>query len=303
MIQFPDIQSEVQFIQKFKNIELSVLREDQIHPTISGNKFRKLKYNLTEFSNGNYDSILTFGGAFSNHIYAVAAAGEQFGIQTIGIIRGEELAKKTDLNPTLDFAQNCGMKLKFVSRNDYRNKTNPGFLNELKAEYGNFYLLPEGGTNDLAVKGCEEILGSHTSGFDFICCPVGTGGTVSGLVNSAKNHQKIIGFPVLKNAEFLEDEIKNFTNRLNWELIFDFHFGGYAKVNEELLDFINGFKTQFDVNLEPVYTGKMMFGILKLIEDDFFPKNSKILAVHTGGLQGIEGMNQKLKHKNQSIIR
>lgn len=303
MIQFSDIKSEVQFIQKFKNIELSVLREDEIHPAISGNKFRKLKYNLAEFSTGNFDSILTFGGAFSNHIYAVAAAGKEFGIKTTGIIRGEELAEKMDSNPTLTFAKNCGMKLKFISRNDYRNKENQDFLNELKSEFGNFYLLPEGGTNDLAVKGCEEILGNHTSEFDFICCPVGTGGTVSGLVNSATNHQNILGFPVLKNAEFLENEIKNLTNRLNWKLIFDFHFGGYAKVNEELLDFINGFRNHFDVNLEPVYTGKMMFGILKLIEQNYFPENSKILAVHTGGLQGLEGMNQKLKHKNQSIIR
>jgi 1-aminocyclopropane-1-carboxylate deaminase len=301
MIQFSDIKSEVQFIQKFKNIELSVLREDEIHPSISGNKFRKLKYNLEAFSKGNFDSILTFGGAYSNHIYAVAAAGKEFGIQTIGIIRGEELSEKPDSNPTLSFAKNCGMKLEFISRNEYRNKENQDFLEELKKEFGDFYLLPEGGTNALAVKGCEGILGSHTSEFDFICCAVGTGGTISGLINSAENYQKIIGFPALKNAGFLKNEIKKYSNRSNWELIYDFHFGGYAKVNNELLDFINGFKKQFDVNLEPVYTGKMMFGILKLIRQNYFPENSKILAVHTGGLQGMEGINQRLNKKTKAF--
>ncbi len=297
MIQFPEIQPETQFIQKKNDIELFILREDRIHPDISGNKFRKLKYNLEVFSKGNYDSILTFGGAYSNHIYATAAAGKEFGIKTVGVIRGEELIHKVDENPTLKFARNCGMKLKFISRESYRNKANPEFLNGLKSEFGNIYILPEGGTNELAVKGCEKILNNQTEKFDLICVPVGTGGTISGIIRSAKPHQKILGFPALKGADFLKNEIKKNTLRSNWELITDFHFGGYAKVNHELLNFINGFKNEFNVTLDPVYTGKMMFGILKLIEKGFFSKESKVLAIHTGGLQGIEGMNQKLNQK------
>lgn len=303
MIQFPEIQSEIQFIKKENEVELYILREDEIHPTISGNKFRKLKYNLIEFQKGNYNAILTFGGAYSNHISAVAAAGKEFRFKTIGIIRGEEIIDKIHENPTLTFAQNCGMEFKFISRELYRNKSNSEFLNELKAEFGNVYILPEGGTNELAVKGCEEILGNPTSEFDFICCPIGTGGTIAGIINSSENHQKILGFPALKEGEFLKNEIKNFSSRSNWELISDFHFGGYAKVNDELLDFINEFKRRFDVNLEPIYTGKMFFGIFELMKNNYFPKGSRILAVHTGGLQGIDGMNKKLELKNKTIIK
>jgi|SRR5690606_4101279 len=294
MIQFPEIQSEIQFLTKSNEVELQILREDQIHPNISGNKFRKLKYNLEEFSKGNYDAILTFGGAYSNHISAVAAAGKEFDIKTIGIIRGEELAEKIAENPTLRFARNCGMQFKFISREQYRNKSNPAFLEELKSEFDNIYILPEGGTNELAIKGCEEILGNHTRGFDFICCPVGTGGTISGLINSAENHQKILGFPALKDSDFLNEEIKNWTKPSHFRLISDYHFGGYAKIKPELLTFINGFKDEFNVNLDVIYTGKMMFGIFQLIQNGFFPEGSKILAVHTGGIQGNKGMNQKL---------
>lgn len=303
MIPFPEIKAEIQFVQDKNGIELFILREDKIHPSISGNKFRKLKYNLGEFQKGNYDSVLTFGGAYSNHISAVAAAGKEFGIKTIGIIRGEELADQTEENPTLRFAKSCGMEFKFISREQYRFKSNPAFLEELKSEFGNIYILPEGGTNPLAVKGCEEILGSHTEIFDFICCPVGTGGTVSGLINSAQNHQKILGFPALKDSDFLKNEINLYANRSNWELVPQFHFGGYGKTCEELINFTNYFKKEFEIPLDPVYTAKMIFGILELIKEGFFPRGSKVLAVHTGGLQGIEGMNEKLKRKNKTIIK
>ena len=302
MNSFPEIKAKVQFLEKRKGVEISLLREDQIHPEISGNKFRKLKYNLEEFSKGNHETILTFGGAYSNHISATAAAGKEFGIKTIGIIRGEELEEKRSENPTLRFAENCGMQFKFISREQYRNKTSPKFLDELKSEFGKCYILPEGGTNDLAVKGCEEILGNHTKDFDFICCPVGTGGTISGLINTAENHQKILGFPALKDSEYLMEEIKRWTNRSNFELISDYHFGGYAKVNPELLDFLNAFKSQFDVTLDAIYTGKMLFGIYQIMDKGYFPTHSKILAVHTGGIQGNEGMNQKLKQTNNKLI-
>ncbi len=302
MIQFPEINSKIQFLKKEKEVELHLLREDLIHPTISGNKFRKLKYNLIEFTKGNYSALLTFGGAYSNHISATAAAGKEFKIPTIGIIRGEEFELKFPENPTLKFAKNCGMKLKFISREQYKNKTNPDFLDQLKSEFGEIYILPEGGTNHLAVEGCEEILNQQTKEFDYICCAVGTGGTISGIINSAKKHQKIIGFPALKDSDFLNDEIKNWTGRSNFMLVSDYHFGGYAKVNPELIDFINEFKDQFDVTLDAVYTGKMMFGLDQLIKNGFFSSNTKVLAVHTGGIQGNEGMNQKLNKRNKTLI-
>jgi len=302
VIHFPDIASEIQSIPH-EGIELSILREDKIHPEISGNKFRKLKYNLAAFTDGDFDSLLTFGGAYSNHIAAVAAAGKEFGFQSIGIIRGEELASKVHENPTLKFAQNCGMKLKFISREAYRQKTNPLFLEELQAEFGKVYVLPEGGTNEWAVKGCTEILGAHTSGFDFICCAVGTGGTLAGLIRSAENHQRILGFPALKDSDFLKDEINRYVNRSNWELIQEYHFGGYGKVCPELINFTNDFKNATNIQLDPVYTSKMLFGVSAMAKAGYFPKGSRVLAIHTGGLQGVEGMNKRLKRKNKTILK
>jgi len=267
---------------------------------VSGNKLRKLKYNLREAKKKKKDTLLTFGGAFSNHIAAVAFAGKENGFKTIGIIRGEELDLK-HLNATLIFAKSCGMKFKFVSRDSYRNKASKPFVNQLKNEFGDFFLIPEGGTNQLAVKGCEEILDDVKEAFDYVCCPVGTGGTISGLINSSSPNQKIIGFSALK-GDFLSAEITKFTAKTNWELISDYHFGGYAKINDELIQFINQFKVLHKVPLDPIYTGKMMFGIYDLIEKKYFKKGSKILAIHTGGLQGIEGMNAKLKQQNKPLI-
>ena len=282
-------------------IELYIKPEYLSHPKISGNKLRKLKYNLIEAKCLNQNRLLTFGGAFSNHISAVAAAGKQHRFSTIGIIRGEELFDKIESNPTLKFAQECGMIFKFVSREVYRHKFSKEFIESLEAEFGSFYLLPEGGTNALAIQGCEEILIKEDAMFDFICCPVGTGGTISGIINSSKLHQKILGFPALK-GDFLKEEITKFATKSNWELIHDYHFGGYAKINPELISFINRFKANYNIPLDPIYTGKMMFGIFDLIQQGYFPSGSKILAIHTGGLQGIEGMNLILEQKKQPLI-
>jgi 1-aminocyclopropane-1-carboxylate deaminase len=228
-------------------------------------------------------------------------------LKSIGIIRGDELGKNVEKtlenNATLREAHKNGMTFEFVSREAYRNKLSKEFSNTLKQKFGDFYLIPEGGTNNLAVKGCEEILTEEDLKFDYICCAVGTGGTISGLINSAKEHQKVIGFPALK-GDFLNDEIQQFvTNTKNWRLENDYHFGGYAKYTEELISFINGFSEEKYILLDPIYTGKMIFGILDLIKKDIFPATSKILAIHTGGIQGIEGFNQKLKNKNQQIIK
>lgn len=273
-----------------------------VHPYISGNKFRKLKYNLIEAKHQKKEILLTFGGAFSNHVAAVASAGKEFGFSTVGIIRGEELIHKVEDNPTLKFAKQCGMVFKFISREDYKNKTSKLFIQNLKNEFEDFYLIPEGGTNQLAIKGCEEILTDDDKEFDYICCSVGTGGTISGLINSSFPHQKILGFPALK-GDFLQEEISKFATNYDWELITDYHFGGYAKINTELISFINQFKNEYNIPLDPVYTGKMMFGVFDLFKKGFFPKDSKILTIHTGGLQGIEGMNTILKQKHLPLIR
>ncbi|MBB3123833.1 1-aminocyclopropane-1-carboxylate deaminase [Mesoflavibacter sabulilitoris] len=284
-----------------KNIELSIKREDLIHPFVSGNKYRKLKYNVLQAREENKTTLLTFGGAFSNHIAAVASAGKAEGFNTIGIIRGEELKDKVDTNPTLSFAKSCGMTFNFISRKDYRHKSNPNFISNLKDRFGDFYLIPEGGTNNLAIKGCQEILNEKDSKFDYICCAVGTGGTVSGIINASKSNQKVLGFSSLK-GDFLNKDISKFATSTNWELITDYHFGGYGKINDSLITFINKFKSENKIPLDPIYTGKMMFGIFDLIKKGYFKPNSKILAIHTGGLQGIEGMNAKLKKQNKPLI-
>jgi 1-aminocyclopropane-1-carboxylate deaminase len=282
-------------------ISLEIKREDLLHPFISGNKFRKLKYNLLQAKAENQETVLTFGGAYSNHIAAVAYAGKEQGFKTIGVIRGDELGDKIAENPTLQFAQECGMQFEFVTREAYRLKTEPDFIANLQQKFGSFYLVPEGGTNEYAIKGCEEILTEEDTAFDFICCAVGTGGTISGIINSALPHQKVLGFPALK-GDFLKDEIRKFAANKNWELITDYHFGGYGKVNEELVQFINQFYKQTQVPLDPIYTGKMVFGVIDLIQKNYFPDNAKILLIHTGGLQGIQGMNVILKNKNKTLI-
>jgi 1-aminocyclopropane-1-carboxylate deaminase len=282
-------------------IELFIKREDLLHPVISGNKFRKLKYNIRAAKDQNKKKLLTFGGAFSNHIVAVAGAGKEFGFETIGIIRGEELEEKINENPSLAVAQQFGMKFVFVSRDTYKLKETPEFLEEMQSQFGDFYLLPEGGTNELAIKGCEEILNELDSEFSYVCTSVGTGGTVSGIINSAASHQNIIGFSSLK-GDFLQKDITKFAKQKNWTINCEYHFGGYGKVTNELIEFMNSFYIQYEIPLDPIYTGKMMFGILDLIQKDFFPPNSKILAIHTGGLQGIAGMNLKLEKSGKTKI-
>ena len=296
-----DVSSENQFIAEFSDgIKLYLKREDLLHPEVSGNKFRKIKYNLQEALRQNKKTMLTFGGAYSNHITATAAAGRIAGIKTIGVIRGEELGadleKTLKGNPSLNFAHSCGMQFHFVSRKQYREKTTETFQQKLKDEFGDFYLLPEGGTNELAVKGCKEILGPGDEEFDFICSAVGTGGTISGIINASGENQRVLGYPALK-GNFLAEEIKKYSSKNNYELILNYHFGGYAKVNSELINFINKFKKKYQIQLDPIYTGKLVFGIFDQIKRGEFPAGSKILAIHTGGIQGIEGVNNILRKK------
>ena len=283
------------------NSQVSIKPEYLIHPRVSGNKFRKLKYNLEKAQLQNHKGLLTFGGGFSNHIAATASAGQELNIPTVGVIRGEELVTQIESNPTLRYAKSCGMHLEFVSRSSYNKKTDPAYLLQLLETFKDYYILPEGGTNALAIKGCEEILTVKDQSFDIICCAVGTGGTIAGVINRSLLTQKIIGFPALK-GEFLKEDICKFATQSNWELWGDYHFGGYAKVDSKLIKFMNDFKLIYNIPLDPVYTAKMMYGIFEGIRSGEIPQTAKVLAIHTGGLQGIEGMNLRLKEKKLEEI-
>jgi 1-aminocyclopropane-1-carboxylate deaminase/D-cysteine desulfhydrase-like pyridoxal-dependent ACC family enzyme len=286
-------------------VRLFVKRDDLIHPQFGGNKWRKLKYNLIQAKNNNVDTLLTFGGAWSNHIYATAAAGRHFGFKTIGLIRGE---KHQPLNPTLSFAKECGMRLHYLDRKQYRQKNDASFKNELLDRFGEVYLLPEGGSNRLALKGCEEIVHETMTQlqqpFDVICCASGTGATLAGLVSAMatdKNaHKKMaIGFSALKGGEFLSSEVSNLLGynaednlpSTNWRIESNYHFGGYAKINDDLIHFMKDFQAQYNITLDAVYTAKMFYGLFELIKANTFKPDSNIVAVHSGGLQGNKGFN------------
>lgn len=279
-----------------QNISVHVKRLDLIHPQVNGNKWFKLKYNLEKASTSEHKTLLTFGGAFSNHIFSTASAGKIFGLKTIGIIRGE---KPANWSPTLLHAKKCGMQLEFITRLTYAEKETEDFNGWLHEEYGSFHLVPEGGSNYLGVNGCMEILTeADKKNYDIICCACGTGATLAGLLLSASPKQKIIGFPVFKNGEFLKQEVikhlkyflmnEEIANEFQsqFSLITDYHFGGYAKWNDELLQFIRDFENQHKIPLDQVYTGKMMFGVLDLARKKHFAPETRILIIHTGGLQG-----------------
>jgi len=276
-----------------KQIKLFIKREDLNDKFISGNKWYKLKYNLNEAEKLGYKNLLTFGGAFSNHIHATAAAGKKYGFKTIGVIRGEE---HLPLNPTLSFAIENGMLIEYLDRKSYRNKYGDELIKRLKNKYGDFYLIPEGGSNHLAIKGCAEIIPAIDIKFDFICSACGTGGTLAGLILGLNSKSFALGFSVLKGGEFLYQNIRNLIshyqkdNLKNWQINLEYHFGGYAKINSELVKFCNDFEQRHNIPIEPIYTGKMFYGIFDLIKQDFFSKNVTIVAIHSGGLQGLDGL-------------
>ena len=286
-------------------INLFVLRTDQIHPTISGNKWYKLKYNMVEIKQNGIDTLLTFGGAYSNHIHAAASAGKLLNIKTIGVIRGEEY---NPLNPTLASAKENGMHLHYVDRKTYRERRNPEFIQSLHEKFGKFYLLPEGGTNQLALRGCREIINNIKIDFDLICSACGTGGTIAGLIAELNGSKKAIGFAVLKGADFLRTDVEKLISEYtgksyaNWQINQDYHFGGYAKISEELLRFVLRFREINKIPIEPIYTGKMFYGIYKLATDGFWEKGETIIAVHSGGLQGLAGLNERIKQKHPDYV-
>lgn len=283
-----------------KNCRLFIKREDLIHPEISGNKYWKLFFNVKNYLEENSDNpkIVTFGGAFSNHIFAVSALGKELNIKTLSIIRGDELKDNWQENPTLFKANQNGMSFRFVSRTEYRDKEK--LAENLQREFSEALIMPEGGTNKLAIEGVKFMLGKETNEFDYLCCAVGTGGTLAGISKFAETQQKVLGFKAVKD-DSLENKIFELSGRKNFQLI-DAGEKGYGKFSDEDVQFIKDFYKQYKVPLEPIYTGKMFKKIFKLIEADFFQKDAKILAFHTGGLQGISGANEKLRKEGKKLI-
>lgn len=282
-----------------KKIQLFVKRDELIHPVIQGNKWRKLKYNLLAAAEQSATTILSFGGAYSNHLHALAATGQLFNFKTIGIIRGERPAT---LSPSLQDMQDWGMQLEFISRADYRMRDSSEFIQQLKQKYGAFYLIPEGGNNATGRYGCGELLDELEQAYDVICCEVGSGAQFSALVSQharssqAAHHTHYLGFVVMKNPALLQQLEDYFQQQTisysNWSLNQEYHFGGFARATDTLHEFIHQFKRQHGIQLEPVYSGKMLYGIYQLIEQDYFKPGSRILAIHGGGLQGLRGFSE-----------
>ena len=299
----PGIITPVQSIQDERltkrHIKLHVKREDLVDPLIQGNKWHKLRLNLEQARNTGQSTLLTFGGCYSNHIHATAAAGLRYGFKTIGIIRGP---KPTHYSPTLRDAKAAGMRLQFIDRETYRHKHLPEVLQSIVEPWGPVYVIPEGGSNRYAVEGCCEFVQNINSEFGVVCCPCGTGGTLAGLIKGLQGKHHALGFAVLKNAGFLNKDIEMFLAEAdselfnNWSVNLDYHFGGYAKSNAKLERFIVEFYQQTQIPLEPVYSGKMFYGLYDLIDQGYIIPGTRILAVHTGGLQGLEGF-PRLKNK------
>lgn len=266
-------------------VRLLLKRDDLINPDIPGNKWRKLKYNLEAARAQDHDLMLTFGGAYSNHIRATAAAGFHFGFSTVGVIRGEE---HLPLNPTLGYAASLGMRLTYLDRATYRDKASPDVIAGLRERFGRFYLLPEGGTNELAVRGCAELPAEIGQPFDVICCPCGTGGTLAGIAQGLRDGQRALGFSVLKGGEFLERQVEELqaissgAPSGNWAIEHGFHFGGFARRGPLLDRFIADFARRHRLELDWVYTAKMMYGLYALAGQPALPPGTTIVAVITG---------------------
>jgi 1-aminocyclopropane-1-carboxylate deaminase len=310
---FQKLNAPIEFIDRINGVELWIKREDKIHSFISGNKWRKLKYYLQDFEKSDKTEFLTFGGAFSNHIAATAYLGNLLKIKTKALVRGEEVGSNT----TLDFCRENGMQITPISRSDYKKKDSSNFLDDLTQIYPKAYTIPEGGKGILGVRGCVEILNGIDTSFDWVCCAGGTATTFSGLILSDFTSQYVL-YPALKGGRFLMDNVEayiadyqsSFSTTNNGKKIVphpysleeDYHFGGYGKVNADLVNFMNAFHEKYGIPLDPIYTAKMMFGVMEGIKSGKFSKGDRVLTIHTGGLQGIRGMNKRLELKNQNTI-
>ncbi len=280
------------------NVNIFMKRIDLVHPIISGNKWYKMKYNIAEMLNQGKDTLLTFGGAYSNHLHAAAYAGKIFGLKTIGLLRGEE---HLPLNETLKSSIDNGMEIHYVDRSRFRERESEAFLDEVKQKFGEVFILPLGGTNEIALKGCAEIVEQIDMDFDYICSASGSGGTFAGIVAGLEGSKKGIAFPALKGGEFLEGIISDLVFEYsgkkysNWSLNTDYHFGGFAKLTRELVEFTKEFKRLNEFELDYIYTNKMMFGIAELIKSGYFKSGETIVAIHSGGLQGNLGMMERIE--------
>ena len=281
-----------------RGVRLLLWRDDLAHSDLPGNKARKLKYNLAAARQQGHNTLLTFGGAYSNHIAAVATAGRLYGFQTIGLIRGDAPIPGAALNPTLARAATDGMALHYLDRSTYRRRSEPKFLAEMQARYGLAYVLPEGGTNALALPGCAELVAEirQQVAFDALAVAVGTGGTLAGLLTGLAGAEQAVGVAALKNGSFLRAEVDALTQaatgeqpHASYSVQTDYHFGGYAKYSAELLAFIARFRQRHQVLLDPIYTGKLLFGVLDLIGRGHFAPGRTVVAIHTGGQQAWAG--------------
>lgn len=291
--------SKNEFVTTIEGVSITIKREDLLHPAISGNKYRKLKHNFLDLPK-NLEGVYTFGGAYSNHLVATAAAGHLHGIPTYGFVRGDEL-KDHVRNPSLAYCEQQGMKLIFLSRDDYRKKEQaPSVLSLCRKK--NILGIPEGGTNELALKGCREILTESDKRFTAVCCAVGTGGTLMGMMQSGNAKQHFLGIQVVRDQKVSQWLINNTPAHVDLNLLSEFDFGGYAKVPDELVDFINTFYKSYQILLDPIYTGKLLFGIFALIKSGQWRWGKKVLIIHTGGIQGIKGFNQKQQQKGNQCI-
>lgn len=268
-----------------RGVRLLLKRDDLIHPEIPGNKWRKLTHNLTAAEEQGHTALLTFGGAYSNHIRAVAAAGRACGLRTIGVIRGE---RTEPLNWSLRYAASRRMQLTYLDRETYRHKHEPGVIEGLRQRFGEFYLLPEGGSNALAVRGCAELPGEIDERFDVICCSCGTGGTLAGIAAGLRPGQRALGFSALKGGQFLAGEVAELQRQArgavtdNWTVNHEFHFGGFAKRTADLDDFIADFRGRHGLDLDWIYVAKMLYGVLTLVDHGHFAAGTTIVAVITG---------------------
>lgn len=268
-----------------RQIELYIKRDDLLHPVISGNKWRKLKYSLDHALSLGSDTLISMGGAYSNHLHALAYVGKVLGLKTIGLIRGEQ---PLVLSTTLNDIKRWNMELRFVSRTDYRLLRQYKNYNTLPGLKSGEYWLPEGGATNLALQGVAELITEIGIPYDSFCVPCGTGATLAGVAEVASESVSVLGFAALKNASFLTADVDALLSqsRNNWQINLDYHFGGFGKINAELSAFIEEFELKSAIPLEPIYTGKMIYGIYDLIKKNYFKPGQRIIALHTGGLQG-----------------
>jgi 1-aminocyclopropane-1-carboxylate deaminase len=273
-----------------QGLKVFIKRDDMIHPIISGNKWRKLKYLLKQAQVENKTHLVTFGGAYSNHLLATAAAAAKFGFKSTGFVRGEEVN-----NDTLFLCRLHGMNLIFTDRESYRDK--PSLFSKHFADNNEAFFIDEGGASALAAKGCSELIDELSETYDHIFCACGTGTTAAGIINGLSEQKLLTQFhviPVLKNGEFLRAKIDNFLERPSaYHLYTDYHFGGYGKVNDELIRFVKQFVVETGILIEPIYTGKMLYALYDMIAKSYFKPGSRILAIHTGGIWGLLGTKDK----------